>query len=93
MITTHEKIRVESGFQSRYMRQAFLNNPAAGVTSFFVNSDDYVKIVPEFGTGNIVAGTSDVQVWCGMSGVLGSSRMEVSSIDSDTGRVTLSSSP
>jgi hypothetical protein len=75
------------------MKQPFLNSPATGVTAFYVSSDDYIKIVPEFGTGNTIAGVSDVQVWCGLSGINGSSRMNVVSIDPEIGCIVLGKNP
>ncbi len=92
-LTTHEKIRVESGFQSRYMRQPFLNSPGSGATTFYVDNDDNTKIVPEFSTGSTIAGVSDVQVWIGLNGIFGSSQMSVSSVDPNTGAVTLNTAP
>lgn len=88
-LTTHEKIRVESGFQSRFMRQSFKNNPDGTGVAYFVRTDENTKIVPEFGTGNTVAGVSDVEVWLGLSGINGSSRLAVSSVDADIGSVTI----
>jgi hypothetical protein len=75
------------------MKQPFINSPATGVTAFYVSSDDYIKIVPEFGTGNTIAGVSDVQVWCGLSGINGSSRMNVFSVDPEIGCVVLDKNP
>lgn len=91
--TTHEKIRVESGFQQRFVKESFLNDPDGSVKTFFVRSDDNVRFVPDFNTGNTIAGVSDVQVWIGLSGVLGVSQMAVSSIDIDAGSVTLTATP
>lgn len=92
-LTTHEKIRVESGFQNRYLKEAFSEGSTIGSTTFYVRSDDYVKFVPEFGTGNTIGGVSDVAVWCGLTGVNGVSRMSVLSIDIDSGAVTLVGAP
>lgn len=91
-LTTHEKIRVEAGFQSRFVKESFLTEPT-GQTVFFVRSDFNVKFVPEFNTGNTIAGVSDVKVWCGLSGIGGVSRMAVISLDIDSGSVTLSKAP
>lgn len=93
MLTTHEKIRLEAGFQKRYLRTSFLNSPDSSNTVFYVPSRDVARIVPDYSTGNTIAGVSDVQVWVGLSGVAGSSRMVVSSVDSDTGAVTVNSAP
>lgn len=92
-LTTHEKIRVEAGFQSRFNREAFLNAPDSGSTTFYVRTDDNTKLVPEFSTGNTNAGVSDVQVYLGLSGVFGSSRMTVASVNPETGAVTLTTAP
>jgi len=93
-LTTHEKIRVEAGFQYRYNKDSFILGPTAGgATTFHVKADDNVKFVPEFNTGNTVAGVSDVKVWLGLSGVNGVSRMDVSSIDIDSGSVSLDTAP
>ncbi len=92
-LTTHEKIRVVSGFQSRFSREAFRNPTGISTNAFFVNSDDNVKFVPEFGTGNTIAGISDVQVYLGLSGVYGVSQLGVSSIDISQGSVLLSLVP
>jgi len=92
-LTTHEKIRVESGFQSRFTRQKFVTNPDGVVSTFYVRSDDPIKFVPEFSTGGTIAGVSDVKVYVGLSGVQGSSRMTVSSIDIDQGAVTVNKVP
>lgn len=89
-LTTHEKIRVEAGFQSRDVRQEFLNSPGSGVTVFFVKSDLNYKIVPDFNTGATIAGISDVEVYVGLSGVYGSSKLWVSSVDVEQGSVGLS---
>jgi hypothetical protein len=90
MLTTHERIRIESGYQHRFERRPFLTNPNSGTsTEFFVKTDDVVKIVPNLSTGNTVAGVSDVQVWLGLSGVLGVSRMGISSVDAERGVVIL----
>lgn len=89
MLTTHEKIRLESGYQHRFSRVSFLNTPDGTGTAFYVGTDDPVRIVPNFSTGNTVAGVSDVAVWLGLSGVNGSSRMSVSSVDYEAGIVTL----
>lgn len=91
-LTTHEKIRVEAGFQNRYVKEAFLTNPESGVsgaTVFFVRTDDNVKFVPDFGLGGTVAGVSDVKVWIGLSGINGVSRAVVTAIDNDSGAVTI----
>lgn len=88
-LTTHEQIRVESGFQSRFVREEFINSTGVSTNTFFVNSDDNVKFVPEFGTGNTIAGVSDVQVWCGLAGVYGTSRLNVVAVDIDQGSVRL----
>lgn len=92
-LTTHEKIRKFAAFQSVFIRQAFRNEPGASVISFFVDSDDNVKFVPEFNTGATIAGVSDVAVWLGLSGVYGTSRLGVASIDIDQGSVTLAAVP
>lgn len=92
-LTTHEKIRVSSGFQSRFVRQAFRNSPNGSFSIFYVDNDDNVKLVPEFGTGNTIAGISDVQVWLGLSGIYGVSRIGVSSIDIDQGAIQLVITP
>lgn len=92
-LTTHENIRVESGFQSKFVRQPF-KNAANGVdTVFFVNSDDNYKFVPDFGTGSTIAGISDIEVRLGLSGVYGTSILGVSAIDIDDGSVRLSVIP
>ena len=93
MLTTHEKIRTESGFQHFFTRVPFANSPDGGSTTFFLTTDDRVKLVPNFGTGVTVAGVSDIEVWSGSSGTFGASRMNVSSIDVDTGAVTLDAAP
>ncbi len=93
MLTNHEKIRLEAGYQHRFSRIPFLNTPNGSGQVFYVNTDDPVKIVPNFYTGNTLAGVSDVSVWVGLSGVNGASQMTVSSIDVNTGAVTLSSVP
>lgn len=92
-LTTHEKIRVEAGFQGRNTRQPFITAPDGVASTFYVTTDDAVKFVPEFGTGNTIAGISDVQVFTGLSGIQGSSQMVVSAIDIDTGAVTLDTVP
>jgi hypothetical protein len=92
-LTTHEKIRVEAGFQSRFIRQAFRNDPDGSQTTFYADSDDNIKFVPEFGTGNTVAGISDVKVWVGLSGVFGVSRMGVSGVDISQGSVQVDTAP
>src|SRR3990172_10757874 len=92
-LTTHEKIRLEAGFQSRFVRQSFKSNPGSGATTFYVKTNDNVKFVPEFGTGGTIAGISDVQVWLGLSGINGSSRLNISIIDIDQGAVTLTVAP
>jgi hypothetical protein len=84
---------MEAGFQHRFSRISFLNSPNSSSTSFFVSTDDPIKIVPEFSTGNTIAGVSDVAVWIGLSGVAGSSRMSVSSVDYQTGAVVVSVAP
>lgn len=89
-LTTHEKIRVEAGFQSRNMRQAFKNEPGSGVTTFFVKADDNYRLVPDFGTGTTIAGISDVQVYVGLSGINGSSRLLIATVDVEQGAVGLS---
>lgn len=91
--TTHEKIRVESGFQQRFMHEEFKNSPDGSNDTFYVQSDDLYKFVPNFNTGATVAGVSDVQVFVGVSGGLGLSRMDIDSIDSDLGYVKLSNVP
>lgn len=91
-LTTHEHIRIESGFQHRFSKERFQTEPTGG-TVFYVRSDDPVKIVPNFETGGTIAGVSDIKVWCGLSGIQGSSRMSVSSIDAETGRVSLTTAP
>jgi hypothetical protein len=92
-LTTHEYIRTEAGFQHRFSRDRFTEELKTGATSFHVRSDDSIKIVPNFGTGSTVAGVSDVKVWCGLSGVGGVSRMSVHSVDPESGRVSLATSP
>lgn len=92
-LTTHEKIRVEAGFQSRFVRLPFLNQPNSSNTVFYVDNDDNAKIVPEFSTGNTIAGTSDVKVYFGLSGIAGSSQLIVSAVDPDLGSVTLATAP
>lgn len=91
--TTQEKIRVEAGFQTRFNREKFINSPDGVTSKFYVRSDSYVKFIPEFGTGNTIAGVSDVQVFVGLSGINGLSRMSVSSIDINEGSVVLGSVP
>lgn len=93
MLTTHEKIRIEAGYQHRFSRISFLNTVDGTGTVFHVSTDDPVKIVPNFSTGNTVAGVSDVQVWLGLSGVYGSSRLTVTAVDENTGAVTLGVTP
>jgi len=93
MLTTHQKIRVDSGFQSRFTHEPFTNDPDGSETRFFVNTDDYVKFVPEFATGNTVAGISDVKVFTGNSGIPGISQMVVTGIDIELGTVTLDTAP
>lgn len=90
--TTHQQIRVEAGFQSRFVQIPTLNQPTGSTTAFLVDTDDMVKFVPEFNTGGTIAGVSDVAVYVGIAG-LGLSRMAVSSIDLDSGRVVLSTAP
>lgn len=90
--TTHEKIRVEAGFQSRFSRVPFANTPNGATTVFLVQTDDIVKFVPEFGTGGTIAGVSDVQVFVSLSGT-GTSQMSVSSVDPVSGLITLGSAP
>lgn len=93
-LTTHEKIRVEAGFQQRYVKEEFLTGATSnGATTFHVKSDDNIKFVPEFGTGNTLAGVSDVKVWCGLSGDNGVSRLAVNSINRDSGAVVLGCTP
>lgn len=92
-LTTHERIRVFAGFQHRFDRNSFGNTPNGSETTFHVRSDDPVKFVPEFGSGGTVAGVSDVQVWVGLSGVFGVSRMTVAAIDIGQGSVQLASAP
>lgn len=92
-LTTHERIRKLSGFQSMFIRSSFRNSPDGSATAFYVDSDDNVKIVPEFGTGTTVAGISDVQVWLGLSGVYGVSQLGVSAIDIDQGSIRLVIAP
>jgi len=92
-LTNHEKIRKEAGFQHTFTRVAFINSPDGGATTFFLETDDPVKLVPEFGTGATVAGVSDIEVWCGLSAQYGSSQMTVTSINVDTGAVTLDTAP
>lgn len=93
MLTTHEKIRIEAGLQNLYSRVSFQNSPNNSLTTFYVDTDDRLKIAPNFSTGTTVAGVSDVAVWVGLSGVVGASRMVVSSIDADLGSVTLNTAP
>lgn len=93
MYTTHEKIRREAGMQSPFRLLPFLNDPNGSQTNFFVATDDAVKIVPDFNTGATLAGVSDIQVWFGLSGLIGLSRMNVSSINEETGQVTLGTAP
>lgn len=88
-LTTHEKIRVESGFQSYFTREAFQNLPNGINSVFFVNSDDNVKFVPNFNTGATIAGVSDVAVYLGLSGIYGVSRLNVTAIDIEQGSVQL----
>lgn len=92
-LTTHEKIRLESGFQSQFIRQAFRNSPDGSANTFYVDSDDNVKFVPNFNTGNTIAGISDIQVWLGLSGVYGVSQLGISAIDIDQGSVRLAVVP
>jgi hypothetical protein len=92
-LTTHEKIRLESGFQSQFIRQPFLNATGVSTNTFFVDSDDNVKFVPNFNTGNTIAGVSDIQVWLGLSGIYGASQLAVSAIDIDQGSVRLAVVP
>jgi hypothetical protein len=93
MYTTYEKVRIESGFQSRYIEDYFGSTPTGTETSFFVRSDDRIKIVPDFSTGNTIAGVSDVQVYVGVTNATGLSRMNVSAVDYQTGKVTLDTAP
>ena len=88
-LTTHEKIRKAAGMQNQFTRQSFINSPDGAVTDFFVGSDDNFRIVPEFATGSTVAGISDVQVYVGLSGIYGSSRMIVSSVDIEQGSIVV----
>lgn len=88
-LTTHQQIRVEAGFQNRFVRQSFQNNPDGNSTLFYVQSDDNYKIVPDLNTGSTVAGISDVQVYCGLSGIFGSSQLGVSSLSVEQGYVEL----
>lgn len=92
-LTTHESIRKESGFQSQFIRQPFRNSPDGSAVTFFVDSDDNVKLVPEFSTGHTIAGISDVQVWLGLSGVYGASLLGVSAVDIDQGSIRLAVTP
>ena len=54
--TTHEQIRVQAGFQYRYVNVPFLVEPTAGATTFYVDSDHLVKFVPEFNTNFVDGG-------------------------------------
>lgn len=71
-------------------REAPLNTPNGVVTSFFVRTDDRIKIVPNFGTGATLAGVSDVALYVGLSGIFGASRMNISSVNADLGTITVS---
>jgi hypothetical protein len=93
MYVTDQRVRIEAGMQQRYSRQPFRSDPDGSETDFYVESDDRHKIVPEFSTGNTMAGVSDVKVYCGLSGVAGASRMGIDEVDSETGRVTLGTAP
>ena len=88
-LTTHEKIRVEAGFQSRFIREEFRNSPNSVDSVFYVHSDDNIKFVPEFGTGNTVAGLSDIKVYLGLSGIYGVSQLTISEVDVEQGSVRL----
>jgi len=90
--TTHQQIRVEAGFQSRFVQIPTLNQPTGSTTKFLIDTDDLVKFVPEFNTGNTVAGISDIAVFVGIAG-LGFSRMAISSVDIDGGTITLTTAP
>lgn len=92
-LTTHEKIRIESGFQSRYTKEASLNSPDGIASVFFVQSNDAVKFVPALNTGNTIAGISDIQVWLGLSGIFGVSLLGISAINIDSGSIQLSIVP
>lgn len=92
-LTTHEKIRLEAGFQSTFTREALLNTPNGSQTTFFVNSDDNVKFVPNLGSGGTIAGLSDIQVFIGLSGVYGVSQLQVSALDIEQGSVSLNAAP
>lgn len=87
---THERIRVAAGFQNRNAQVPFRNQADGNVTHFYVDTDDYEKIVPDFGTGNTLAGVSDVKVFVGLSGSNGLSQLGVSSIDIQTGLIEVS---
>lgn len=92
-LTTHEDIRVEAGFQSRWLRKGFLNSPGVSTNTFYVDNREYVKFVPEFGSGGTIAGVSDVKVYLGLSGVLGTSILGISAINAEQGSVTLAVIP
>lgn len=91
-LTTHENIRKYSGFQSEFIREATLNDPDGSETTFYVATDDNFKIVPYLNTGNTLAGISDVQLWVGLSGILGSSQLTVTAVDYEQGNVTVGAS-
>ena len=91
--TNHERIRVASGFQSRYSKVTLLGEIDSSNTIFYVDNDEYEKIVPDFATGNSYAGVSDVKVFLGVSGGFGMSRLGVSSVDWETGMIELDTAP
>lgn len=92
-LTTHEQIRNEAGFQSYFVREPFRNSVDGAANTFYVNSDDNIKFVPNFNSGTTIAGISDIQVFLGLSGVYGVSQLGVSAIDIDQGSVRLSVVP
>lgn len=87
MLTTHEKIRIEAGYQHRHDKAVFSNALGASTVTFFVYTDDPIKIVPNFSTGGTVAGVSDVRVWNGVT------QQVVDSVNPEVGFITLSTVP
>lgn len=91
-LTNHESIRTEAGYQHKHSKVSFSNSTGVSTVAYYVNTDDPIKIVPNFGTGTTIAGVSDVKVWQGLSGIA-LTQLTVSSVDPEVGVVTLSTPP